>query len=140
MSNCQIQNILTKIGSTKQSDLDPYCSNNYTTDNTSVLEDGQTCYVSTNSTNFPKGSVFTCQNGSIVGPITFNENSSSGNFSSSSSGTFSSSGPTISRNITVVRPKSDKIRTCMILLLLLLLIVLFMKEKKTITSFGRKRF
>jgi len=70
MADCKISTILNTIGSQNASDLNPWCAGKYTSDNNFSLGNNQTCSVSS-STNakYPKGTVFTCTNGSLTSVV-----------------------------------------------------------------------
>lgn len=70
MADCKISSILNTIGSQNSSDLNPWCDGKYKNDNNFSLSNNQTCTVSSTAfPNYPKGSSFTCQNGSLTSVI-----------------------------------------------------------------------
>ena len=67
MSGCQIQSILNTLGAKDANDLGLYCKERWNKDNNYSLTNNQKCVVFTdNYPTYPKGSVFTCRDGSIV--------------------------------------------------------------------------
>ena len=67
MADCKIGSILNTIGSQNSSDLNPWCDGKYKNDNNFSLSNNEKCVVtSTAFPNYPKGTVFTCLNGSLT--------------------------------------------------------------------------
>ena len=67
MADCKIGSILNIIGSQNSSDLNPWCDGNYKKDNNFSLSNNEACTVSSTAfPKYPKGSAFTCKNGSIT--------------------------------------------------------------------------
>ncbi len=67
MASCQISNILSTIGSTNASDLNPWCAGQYNNNKSFSLGEGMSCSVSSSMyPNYPKGTVFSCQKGSFI--------------------------------------------------------------------------
>jgi hypothetical protein len=70
MADCKISSILNTIGSQNASDLNPWCAGNYTSDNNYALKNNESCTVSSSAfSNYPKGTVFTCTNGSLTSVV-----------------------------------------------------------------------
>ena len=67
MADCKIGSILNIIGSQNSSDLNPWCDGNYKKDNNFSLSNNEACTVSSTAfPKYPKGSAFTCKNGSFT--------------------------------------------------------------------------
>jgi hypothetical protein len=70
MTDCKISSILNTIGSTNANDLNPWCAGQYTKDKSFALGNNMTCTVNSSAyPKYPKGTTFTCQNGTIISVI-----------------------------------------------------------------------
>ena len=71
MSACQIQAIINTLGAKDASDLNGWCNGKWSSDKNYSLTNNQTCTVSNDKyPKYPKGTIFTCQNNSIVSTVT----------------------------------------------------------------------